>query len=150
MHPTSPARVLILAHTTADSPRLIDAVKQRAAAGACRFTLVVPTSPDGLHLVMDPADHGIPAAEARLSAALPLLSQAAGADVDGIVGTHEPFAAVHDALNLLGFDEVIVSTLPAHRSRWLALDLSRRISALGVKVMTVKKVESSMEDRPAA
>jgi hypothetical protein len=150
MHPTSPARVLILAHKTADSPHLIDAVKHRAAAGSCRFTLLVPTSPHGLHRVMDPEDHGIPEAEVRLSAALPLLSRAAGSDVDGIVGAHEPLAAVQDALNLLGFDEVIVSTLPARLSRWLELDLPRKISALGVTVTTVTKVESSINGRPAA
>jgi hypothetical protein len=150
MQTTSAARVLILAHKTADSPTLIDAVTQRAAAGPCRFTLLVPSSPRGLHRVMDPEDHGAPEAEARLTAAVPLLTQAAGSDVVGIVGAHEPFAAVQDALNLLGFDEVIVSTLPAPLSRWLHLDLPRKISALGVTVTTVTPVESSVNDRPAA
>jgi hypothetical protein len=150
MKPTRPTRVLILAHKTADSPHLIDAVRRRADAGPCRFTLLVPSSPAGLHRVVDPEDHGVAEAEARLGAALPLLSHAAGSEVDGIVGAHEPFAAVQDAMNLLGFDEVIVSTLPPGLSHWLHLDLPRKISALGVTVNMETKVESSMNHRPAA
>jgi hypothetical protein len=46
-------------------------------------------------------------------------------EVIGMIGSHEPFAAVQDALKLFGFDEVIVSMLPARLSRWLRLDLPR-------------------------
>jgi hypothetical protein len=48
---------------------------------------------------------------------------------------------VHDALNLLGFDEVIVSMLPAPISRWLRLDLPRRVRGLGVPVTEVVSTE---------
>ena len=72
------------------------------------FTLLVPSAPRELHRVVDPEDHGISEAEARLAAAVPTLSEAAGDEVIGVVGSHDPFAAVQDAVNLLGFDEVIV------------------------------------------
>jgi hypothetical protein len=57
--------------------------------------------------------------------------------VDGIVGAQDPVAAVHDAINLRGFDEVIVSTLPTTVSRWLKLDLPSKISGTGLPVTTV-------------
>jgi hypothetical protein len=150
MRATSPARVLIVAHQTADSPQLIDAVSRRAAEGFCTFTLLVPTRPRGLHRVVDPEDHGVPAAEARIAAALPALSNAAGGEVFGIVGSHEPLAAVQDALNLVGFDEVMVSMLPARLSRWLHLDLPRKVRALGVEVTQVIAPEHDLTDVPAA
>ncbi|MGH2891860.1 MAG: hypothetical protein ACRDPM_01140, partial [Solirubrobacteraceae bacterium] len=108
----SPSRVLIVAHRTADSPDLAQAVASRAHAGPCTFTLLVPARAHGLHRVTGPEDHGISEAEDRLELAIPLLSEAAGEAILGVVGTHEPLAAVQDALNLLGFDEVIISMLP--------------------------------------
>ena len=69
--------------------------------------------------------------------ALPLLSEAAGAPVEGIVGDPDPVAAVQDAINLHGFDEVIISTLPARLSRWLKLDLPSKVSGMGLPVTTV-------------
>jgi hypothetical protein len=131
------ARVLIVAHQTADSPQLKEAVARRAEQGPCTFTLLVPTRPRGLHRVIDPEDHGFGEAEDRLEAAIPLLSEAAGTPVIGVVGAHEPLAAVQDALNLLGFDEVIISMLPVRVSRWFRLDLPRKVRALGVPVSEV-------------
>jgi hypothetical protein len=46
-------------------------------------------------------------------------------------------AAVQDAINLHGFDEVIISTLPARVSRWLKLDLPSKVAGLGLPVTTV-------------
>src|SRR5689334_17319051 len=135
------SRVLIVAHQTADSPELIGAVADRVEAGPCTFTLLVPSAPRGLHRVVDPEDHGIAEAEDRLTAAVPLLSEAAGDDVIGVVGSHDPFAAVQDAVNLLGFDEVIVSMLPRRMSRWLRLDLPHKVRALGMPVTEVISVE---------
>ena len=43
-----------------------------------------------------------------------------------MIGSHDPVAAVEDALNMHGFDEVIVSTLP-RASRWLHLDLPSKV-----------------------
>ncbi len=150
MHAVKTSRVLIVAHQTADSPALIEAVARRAASSWCTFTLLVPASSHGLHRVVDPEDHGAPEAEARLNTALPLLSRAAGDQVLGVVGAHEPLAAVQDALNLLGFDEVIVSMQPARVSRWLHLDLPRRIRALGVPVAEVISADAEGTRVPAA
>jgi hypothetical protein len=46
-----------------------------------------------------------------------------------------------DAVNIHGFDEVIVSTLPARVSKWLHLDLPSKIGGLGLPVTTITAKE---------
>ena len=142
--------MLIVARRTADSPQLLDAVARRAHEGPCNFTLLVPAFPRGLHEVGDPGDPGQRAAERRIRAAVPLLTRAARSEVVAVVGVHEPFTAVRDALHLMGFDEVIVSMLPARLSRWRELELPRRIRALGVPVTEVICTDAPVSPLPAA
>lgn len=140
--PTAHRRVLLVADQTAQSPELIAAVAHRAADGPCAFTLLVPARAHGLHRLIDPEDQGTEEAQMRLSAALGPLSEAAGTPIAGVVGSYEPIAAVQDALNLIGFDEVIISMLPARMSRWLHLDLPRKVRGLGVPVTEVMRDEA--------
>jgi hypothetical protein len=133
----APARVLVVAHKTAATQPLLDAVRERAQRGPCTFTLLVPNAAHGLHKVVDPEDQGAGEATTVLDQAVPLLREAAGAPVEGIVGDPDPIAAVQDAINLHGFDEVIVSTLPARLSRWLKLDLPSKVAGMGLPVTTV-------------
>jgi hypothetical protein len=93
-------------------PPLFSAVGKRAHAGPCRFHLVVPATPRGLHRVADPEVAGRQEAEASIELAVPLLSEAAGSPVAAEVGSADPVAATHDAMHARGFDEVMVSTLP--------------------------------------
>jgi hypothetical protein len=137
MRAPSTSRVLIVAHQTADCPELAEAVARRAEEGACTFTLLVPAQGRGLHRVAEPESDGISEAEERLELAIPLLSEAAGEAIIGVVGTHQPLAAVQDALNVLGFDEVIISMLPVRQSRWFRRELPRKVRALGVPVTEV-------------
>ena len=137
MESASPARVLIVANKTAATPALLDAVRTRAAQGPAEFTLLVPAEAHGLMRVADPEDAPRDEAEKVLELALPLLEDAAGAPVRGIIGDPTPMNAVMDAINEHGFDEVIVSTLPHRVSRWLHLDLPRKIAGLGLPVTTV-------------
>jgi hypothetical protein len=132
-----PTRVLVVAHKTAATKALSNAVAARVAAGPCTITLLVPAAASGLHWAVDPEDQCCAQAEAVIAEAGPVLEAAAGCAVDSIVGSHDPLAAVEDALNLRGFDEVIVSTLGTRASRWLRFDLPRRIARLGVPVTTV-------------
>jgi hypothetical protein len=133
----STSRVLVVAHKTAATQPLLDAVRERAARGRCTFTLLVPNATHGLHKVVDPEDQAESEAHIVLDRALPLLEQAAAAPVDGLIGDPDPIAAVHDAINLHGFDEVIVSTLSAKVSRWLRLDLPSKVAGMGLPVTTV-------------
>jgi hypothetical protein len=132
-----PTRVLVVAHRTAATKPLLDAVRDRASRGPCVFTLLVPVAPHGLHKLVDPEDQDTAEAQAVLDAALPKLSEVSGTEVDGLVGSSDPAAAVQDALNLHGFDEVIISTLSARLSRWLKLDLPSKVSGMGLPVTTV-------------
>jgi hypothetical protein len=133
----APVRVLVVANKTAATPALLDAVRERAARGPCTFTLLVPSTAHGLHRVMDPEDQDRSEAEATLELALPLLSEAAGRRVEGLIGDPEPLSAIQDAINLHGFDEIILSTLPTRVSRWLRLDLPHKAAGLGLPVTTV-------------
>jgi hypothetical protein len=136
-HSPGSRRVLVVACRTAADDALIEAVRRRAALSPCEFTLLVPRRCQGLHRVVDPEDHGWREAQAVLDLACPLLADAAGSPVDGLIGSHDPVAAVEDALNVHGFDEAIVSTLPAHLSRWLHLDLPSKVAGTGVRVTRV-------------
>jgi hypothetical protein len=129
--------VLVVANRTAATPALLDAVRERAARGPCTFTLLVPNPVRGLDRAMDPEDHDRAEGAAVLELALPLLEEAAGGPVEGRVGDAEALAAIQDAVNLGGYDEIIVSTLPARVSRWLHLDLPRKVAGLGLPVTTV-------------
>jgi hypothetical protein len=144
MESSTPTRVLVVAHRTAATPALLDAVRQRAARGPCAFTLLVPNVAHGLHRIVDAEDQDEDAAQSVLALALPLLKEAAGADVDGMIGDPEPLNAVQDAVNLHGFDEIIVSTLPVRVSRWLRLDLPSKIGGLGLPVTTITATERSV------
>ncbi|HEX8122669.1 MAG TPA: hypothetical protein VF549_15530 [Solirubrobacteraceae bacterium] len=135
------ARVLVVAHKTAATPALVDAVRERAARGDATFTLLIPKAVHGITRVADPED--APDDETRdiLELALPLLEEAAGSRVEGLVGSSVPIEAIQDAVNLHGFDEIIISTLPTRVSKWLHLDLPSKLNGLGLPVTTITAKE---------
>jgi hypothetical protein len=99
-----------------------------------------------MHKVVDPQDAGADEAHRVLGTALPKLSEAAGGEVTGSVGDAEPLMAIHDAVNLGEFDEIIISTLPLGISRWLKLDLVSKARGIGLPVTHVEapsKVEAA-------
>jgi len=132
MNTSSTARVLVVAHKTAATPALLEAVRQRAARGPAAFHLLVPDPhPTGLHPHFTEG-------EQVLALALPLLSDAAGGLVEGTVSRrHDPMDAIEETLHDEDYDEIILSTLPRAVSRWLHLDLPRRVAHLGLPVTTV-------------
>jgi hypothetical protein len=134
---SEPAHVLVVAHQTAATPALLDAVRDRARRGPATFYLVVPRQPHGMHKVVDPQDVGEDEANEVLATALPKLSEAAGSEVNGTLGDAEPLSAIQDAINLGHYDEIIISTLPRRVSRWLKLDLVSKAKGLGLPVTHV-------------
>jgi uncharacterized membrane-anchored protein len=136
-HPRSSDRasVLIVANKTAATPALLEAVRERAAAGPARFVLLVP-NPD--HLVFDRVGQDVTHGEQVLALSLPLLSEAAGGEVEGRVAhSQNAYDVVAAELDANVYDDVILSTLPHHVSHWLHLDLPRRVADLGLPVRTV-------------
>jgi hypothetical protein len=130
----------VVANRTAATPRLLEEVDRRARAGPCSFALLVPDAPSRK------------AADWTLEAAIPLLERAAGGEVQGLAGEPEadPFDAVERAIHEADYDEIIVSTLPKQRSKWLRRDLIRRIEGLGLPVTPViprlKSVRKTIDD----
>jgi hypothetical protein len=146
---TSPQRVLVVAHRTAATPALIEAVRERAARGPATFTLLVPNPAHGLHRLVDPEDQEVNEAQTVLDLALPLLEEAAGGHVEGMIGDAEPLNAIQDAVNLNGFNEIIISTLPKRVSKWLHIDLPSKANGLGLPVTTVTAKDRASEAAPA-
>lgn len=136
-----PTRILLVANRTAATPQLLDAVRVRAARGPASFHLVVPRHPPGLHKLVDPQDGDGGEAERTLAAAIGPLSEAAGGPVTGTVGSSEPLMAIEDAVNLAPYDEIVISTLPKHISRWLHIDLVSKARGIGPPVTHVEAVD---------
>jgi hypothetical protein len=120
----SATRLLVVANRTAGSPELLDALREHASRGPIAVTLVVPATWE----VVDPHG-GRQTAERNLAAALKRL-RAAGMEAEGAIGDPDPIVAVRDIWDPDLFDEIIVSTLPVSVSRWLKLDLPRRVERL--------------------
>jgi hypothetical protein len=122
------ASVLVMANRTAESPELLEALKERAAQGDAEFTLVIPSTPHGISWAAD-MSAGEGEAEHHKTAFLDEL-RGEGLDVkDARVGDPDPLAAAQDAVNFGDFDEVIVSTLPLKLSKWLKLDMPSKVRA---------------------
>ena len=131
MSESTSARVLLVANRTAATPGLIDAVRRRAHEGPCSFTLLVPQ-------LAGEAEFGEEEARKTLELAIPLLAEAAGESVSGLVGDPDPVLAVERVLVHEHFDEVIISTLPERVSHWLKRDLPARVERLGIPVTVVR------------
>jgi hypothetical protein len=135
------AQVLVVAHRTAATPALLDAVRERAARGHARFHLLVPNPflADWHPIHTDHHEQAhLKQAEDVLALALPLYDEAAGGTVDGSVSIrHDPMDAIEEALGSARYDEIILSTLPHRVSAWLHMDLPRRVAHLGLPVTTV-------------
>lgn len=116
---------LIVANESLASPALADAVAVRLAEGPVRFHIVVPARPVTHGLTWDEIEAAA-AAQGRLDAALQRLREL-GSPATGEVGSSDPVAAAGDALRAGAFDEVILSTLPPGRSRWLGQDVPSRL-----------------------
>jgi nucleotide-binding universal stress UspA family protein len=129
-------RYLVVANQTLGGEELTAKLAECAGAGPCRFYLVVPVTnteasdrwfTGGLEGVL-PGAYKIARtmAGARLQHELERLREA-GVEADGEVVEPTPLEAIRKIANREEVDEVIVSTLPRRLSRWIAMDLPRRI-----------------------
>src|SRR4051794_32322689 len=140
--------ILIVANETLASPTLASAVAQRVVAGPVSFHVVVPATPVGTHLLTWDEDEAMAAAHARLEAVLERL-RGLGADAEGEIGNRDPVIAVEDALLDRRVDEVILSTLPEARSRWLRQDVPSRLrSVVEVPLEVVTAPREAEEPSP--
>jgi hypothetical protein len=135
------ANVLVVANRTAESPELLEALKQRAAQGDVVFTLLVPSTPHGVAWAADMHSGG-GEAEQHMEAAVERMRSEGLQVAAGKVGDPDPVAAVQDEVNFTSYDEIVVSTLPGGISKWLKLDLPHRVErATGLPVTHVTASE---------
>jgi uncharacterized membrane-anchored protein len=132
-------RVLVVTNKTDATPAVIDAVRERAAAGPARFFVLVP-NPDHLHFDRNSTDTG--AGEEALKRSLPLLEEPAGAEVEGrVAASPNAYDDIVEELQRGDYREIILETIPAHVSHWLHVDLPERVAGLGYPVKTVTATE---------
>jgi hypothetical protein len=110
--PRERAHVLVIGSQTVVGERVLETVRDRAAASPAEFTVVVPADPPG--------------AEERMRRTVAQL-QAAGVEASGHVGDPDPVAAAINATHDERVDEIIVSTFPQATSGWLRRDVVGRI-----------------------
>jgi hypothetical protein len=109
---------LVVANQTAASPELVSLLKQRAEEGPRRFIIVIPQ------------DHGlgtaVRGARERLKRLLASLADA-GVVAGGLIGDPDPYTATMNAVQFFHISEIIISTLPETRSKWVADKLVERV-----------------------
>jgi len=134
----SSAHVLVVADKTAATPALLEALRARAERGPARFHLMVPNPDLASWRPSSVARPDLRHGEQVLALALPLIEDATASPVSGSVSSrHDPMDAIEEALMTDAFDEIVLSTLPRHVSRWLHVDLPSRVAHLGVPVTTI-------------
>lgn len=139
------ANVLVVANRTAESDELLAALKSRAEQGPCVFSLLVPATPHGVAWAAD-MHSGSPEADAHMQNAVEKLRSEGLEVAEGKVGDPDPVAATEDAVNFGEYDEIIVSTLPRHVSKWLKVDLPHRVERkCGLPVTHVEASEVKVE-----
>jgi hypothetical protein len=132
-------RYLLVANQTLGGDHLIRAVRERLRKGPSEFWVLVPAARPVNRSDADDygwTESGERLAQQRLDVELQRLREA-GAKADGEVGDANPYKAVSRTLADHKFDEIILSTLPRARSRWLRQDLPRRLQRLGTPVTQV-------------
>jgi hypothetical protein len=132
------AQILVVANQTAESDELLGALKARSDEGPCEFTLLIPATPHGVSWAADMFAGGEEAEEHR-NAMVERLRSIGLPIKEAKVGDPDALAAVQDACNFASYDEVIVSTLPLHVSKWLKVDLPHKVEhATGLPVRHVE------------
>jgi hypothetical protein len=109
---------LVVANQTATSPELTERLKQLAAEGPRRFIIVVPQD-GGLGTA-------VRAARDRMRSIVGSLRES-GIVAAGMIGDPDPYTAVMNAVQFFLVSEIVISTLPETRSKWVADKLVERV-----------------------
>ena len=112
-------RILVVANETVGGRTLLEEIRNRAKRRSVEILVVTPalTRSQLQHWVSD-VDEAIAEAERRREESIRAMA-AAGLEARGEVGDSDPNVAIEDALTRFPADELIVSTHPPQRSRWL-------------------------------
>lgn len=147
-------RILVVANETIEGEALMAEVENRTAGSReVEILLVCPalTRSRLQHLASD-IDGPREEAEARMERTLTALRRVHPA-TSGVVGDDDPHTAVRDALATFAANEVIVSTHPPERSRWLergVIDQIRRDVDLPLTHVVVEGAKGRFQQVPGA
>lgn len=112
-------RVLVVANQTVGGGALLREIENRSRGVESEILVVTPAlvGSRAAHWSSD-VDEAIELARQRMELSLQAI-QEAGLRARGRVGDSEPNVAIEDALREFAADEIIISTHPPDRSRWL-------------------------------
>jgi len=112
-------RILVVANQTVGGRALLNEIRNRAGGRDCEILVVTPalTKSQLQHWTSD-VDEALAEADRRRERSVQEI-EAAGFRVSGEVGDSDPNAAIESALLRFAADELIISTHPPERSRWL-------------------------------
>ncbi|HEX3324874.1 MAG TPA: hypothetical protein VHR65_07095 [Solirubrobacterales bacterium] len=112
-------RLLVVANETVGGAALLDEIRDRCRNRACEILVVTPALPTSraAHWASD-TDEATELARQRMELSLIALDEL-GLKAKGEVGDSDPNVAIEDALRVFPADEIVISTHPSERSRWL-------------------------------
>lgn len=112
-------RLLVVANETVEGEALLEEIRGRCRSRSCEILVVTPAlvGTRASHWASD-IDEGIELARQRMELSL-IAIDALGLKAKGEIGDSDPNVAIEDALRVFPADEIVISTHPPHRSRWL-------------------------------
>ncbi len=112
-------RVLVVANETVGGEALLEEIRGRCRGRDCEILVVTPAlaGSRASHWASD-VDEAIELARQRMELSLIAIGQL-GLKARGEIGDSDPNVAIEDALRVFPADEIVISTHPPHRSRWL-------------------------------
>jgi hypothetical protein len=118
-------RVLVVANETVGGRALLSEIEYRCRGRDSEILVVTPAITSAVKHWLSDVDEAIEAAEARRTDSVRAIG-ALGLRARGEVGDSDPNVAIEDALRTFPADEVIISTHPPDRSRWLERGVVQR------------------------
>lgn len=112
-------RLLVVANETVQGEALLNEIRDRCQDRRSEVLVVTPAlvASRASHWASD-IDEGIELARQRMELSLIELRQL-GLKAKGEIGDSDPNMAIEDALRVFPADEIVISTHPPDRSRWL-------------------------------
>ncbi len=112
-------RLLVVANETVAGRALLEEIGKRCRGRRCEVLVITPAlaGSRAAHWASD-IDESIELARERLEQSLAAI-EGLGLPAQGEIGDSDPQLAIEDALRLFPADEVLISTHPPQRSRWL-------------------------------
>jgi hypothetical protein len=112
-------RMLVVANETVAGSALLDEIRKRCRDRDCEILVVTPALAVSRaeHWASD-VDEAMELARQRMELSLIEIDRL-GLKGRGEIGDSDPNVAIEDALRVFPADEIVISTHPPHRSRWL-------------------------------